>query len=95
MGVEFKTRKPKLILFFLTFLIDNLIHLIFNLNCSQSRFPTGSGLFQTVSVRPCGMYGELDVYLIASLVKRAAARGGVAVVVGPKNGEVRYFPSPR
>ena len=40
------------------------------------------------------MYGELDVYLIASLVKRAAARGGVAVVVGPKNGEVGYFPSP-
>ena len=40
------------------------------------------------------MYGELDVYLIASLVKRAAARGGVAVVVGPKNGEVSYFPPP-
>ena len=40
------------------------------------------------------MYGELDVYLIASLVKRAAARGGVAVVVGPKNGEVGSFTSP-
>ena len=39
-------------------------------------FTTGYELFKTVSLRPMGMYGELDtMLLIASMIKRAAMRG--------------------
>ena len=53
-------------------------------------FMIGDGVLKTVSVRPTGMYGELDVNLIAMMIRRAASRGGVAIIVGPKNGEVRF-----
>ena len=38
------------------------------------------------------MFGELDTFLlIASTIKRAASRGGVATVIAPKDGQVRSF----
>ena len=40
-----------------------------------------------------GMFGELDTFLlIASTIKRAASRGGVATVIAPKDGQVSTFP---